>query len=94
MRFLYLMYKKNGLKKSDFKHMVLSWSSIDSIASEIPWDKIVSGAMRNEMDDDCFISEHNKLFDSLRYRDGLKTPTRDLYSVFSRQPMSGMWMEF
>ena len=81
-------------KKRDFKHMVLSWSSIDSIAGEIPWDKIVSGAMRNEMDDDCFISEHYKLFDALRYRDGLNIPTRDLYSVFSRQPMYGGWDEF
>ena len=94
MRFLYLMYKKNGLKKRDFKHMVLSWGAIDSIASEIPWDKIVKGAMNNKMEDDCFISEHYKLLDSLRYRDGLKIPTRDLYSVFSRQPMSGMWLEY
>ena len=94
MRFLYLMYKKNGLKKRDFKHMVLSWCSIDSIAGEVPWDKIVKGAMSNKMEDDCFISEHYKLLDSLRYRDGLKTPTCDLYSVFSRQPMSGMWMEY
>lgn len=94
MRFLYLMYKKNGLMKRDFKHMVLSWCSIDSIASEIPWDKIVKGAMYNRMEDDCFISEHYKILDSLRYREFQKTPTRDLYSVFSRQPMSGMWMEF
>ncbi len=94
MRFLYLMYKKNGLKKRDFKQMVLSWNTIDSIAGEIPWDKIVKGAIRNKMEDDCFISEHYKLLDSLRHRDGLKTPNRDLYSVFSRQPMSGMWVEF
>ncbi len=94
MRFLFLMYKKNGLKKRDFKHMVLSWGSIDSIANEIPWDKIVKGAMENKMEDDCFISEHYKLVDSFRYRDGLKTPTRNLYSVFSRQPLSGMWIEF
>lgn len=94
MRFLYLMYKKNGLQKRDFKHMVLSWGSTDSIANEIPWDKMVKDAMKNKMEDDCFISEHYKLFDSLRYRDGLKTPTRDLYSVFSRQPMNGMWVEF
>lgn len=94
MRFLYLMYKKNGLKKKDFKQMVLSWAIIDSIAGEIPWDKIVKGAMSNEMEDDCFISEHYKLLNSLRYRGGLKTPNKDLYSVFSRQPMSGMWVEF
>ncbi len=95
MRFLYLMYKKNGLQERDFRHMVQAWGSLgSSIAREIPWDKMVKGAIRNKMEDDCFISEHYKLLDSLRSRDGLKTPVRNLYSVFSRQPMSGMWMEF
>ena len=94
MRFLYLMYKKNGMKDNDFKQMVLSWSSIDTIAFETQIDKILDGAMKNKMEDDCFVSEHYKLLDGLRNRDMGPTDKKNLYSVFSRQPMAGMWLEF
>lgn len=94
MRFLYLMYKKNGMKEKDFRRMVLSWSSTDSIVSETQIDKILDGAIRNKMEDDCFISEHYKLLDGLRVRDMGPTDNKSLYSVFSRQPMDGMWLEF
>lgn len=94
MRFLYSMYKKNGLRERDFKHMVLSWYSVDSIAREAQLDKILEGAIKNEMNDDCFISEHYKLLDSLRHRDMGPTDSKELYSTFSRQPMDGMWVEY
>lgn len=94
MRFLYLMYKNNGLKKRDFKNMVLSWIPVDSIAREIQIDKILQGAIRNKMDEACFISEHYKLLDGLRQRDIGVLDKKCLYSVFSRQPMDGMWLEF
>ncbi len=94
MRFLYLTYKKNGLRERDFKHMVLSWYSVDSIAREAQLDKILEGAIKNEMNDDCFISEHYKLLDSLRHRDMGPTDSKELYSTFSRQPMDGMWVEY
>lgn len=94
MRFLYLMYKKNGMKERDFKRMVLSWSSIDTIVFEAQIDKILDGAISNKMEDDCFISEYYKLLDGLRVRDMGPTDNRSLYSVFSRQPMAGMWLEF
>lgn len=94
MRFLYLMYKKNGMKDNDFKQMVLSWSSIDTIAFETQIDKILDGAIKNKMEDDCFVSEHYKLLDGLRVRDMGPTDKKNLYSVFSRQPMAGMWLEF
>ena len=94
MRFLYLMYKKNGMKEKDFKRMVLSWCSIDTVVIETQIDKILDGAIKNKMEDDCFISEHYKLLDGLRVRDMGPTDNKNLYSVFSRQPMDGMWLEF
>jgi hypothetical protein len=74
--------------------MVLSWYSVDSIAREAQLDKILEGAIKNEMNDDCFISEHYKLLDSLRHRDMGPTDSKELYSTFSRQPMDGMWVEY
>ena len=82
------------MKEKDFKRMVLSWCSIDTIVIETQIDKILDGAIKNKMEDDCFISEHYKLLDGLRVRDMGPTDNKNLYSVFSRQPMDGMWLEF
>ena len=94
MRFLCKMYEKNGLGKPQLEMMVNSWVCTDSIAQEAQLDKIFRGASNNEMNDDCFISEHYKLLDGLRHRDMGPTDNKDLYSTFSRQPMGGMWVEY
>lgn len=94
MRFLYLAYKNNGVKEKDFKQMVMSWCRNDSIAREAQLEKILEGAIRNRMNDDCFISEHYKMLDDLRHRDIGPTDSKKLYSTFSRQPMGGMWVEY
>ena len=94
MRFLYLLYKKNGLRKNDFERMVLSWINADSIAQEVQFEKVVVGAIKNKMEDDCFISEHSKILDGCRLYSSKIICNKDLYSVFSRQPLEGSWLVF
>ena len=84
MKLLFDELKKQGLSKKDIKELVLLWSKVGGLFSEVDWDCILRGYYSNNTHYNCFIS--NTFFQyNARYRGKII----DIFAFFSNKPLSG-----